>query len=719
MAMISFSIQRKLIAGYLVVAILVMAIGYISADRSQQVITTYIGENSVDIATEMLATIDKTIYHRVEELQIYSMNLEVRELVMESNQEFEKLEDIQGIIDGIDKEWISAPEGTITPFMQELMSNELAEELRQRTGYYEETYGYSVFPEAYVTNKYGVIIASTGRTSEYLQADEEWYQTAVAERGFWVSEVEYDESSDSYACDIVINLYDDKGDFAGILKAVLNIEDVISVLDQGMEPGEAHMEHLHAEHETMELRLLTKDGKVIYSTEKAPYEIFEDVPEELLSRLGTKEDKHYFIAIGDKPGEGDRLYSRAHSTGYMDYKGLGWILVIEHETTEIFAPVVELRNQVLILSFVLVAVTGLIGVLISRSVSHSIIGLRDATSEITKGNLYVRVKIESKDELGELGSAFNQMAEELEESRGKRIEYTKELEQEVQKRTSELVGKLTELERTRTAVLNMMEDLQETKNGLDVKVKDRTEELQKAYDQLKEADTVKDDFLAITSHELKTPLTSIIGLTQLIQEELADKMSDDEKEDVSVVLEEANRLKKLIDEILELARLDAGKKVFNMVELDIKKLSDEVKDDLKAFSEQKQIKIKLEQDGVPAVIGDHDSIKRLLYNLTNNAVKYSSGKGENVVVGAYQDKDKVVTYVKDAGIGIPDEAREKVFDRFYQVDSSKSRKYGGTGLGLAICKKIVEVHKGDIWLESKVGEGTTFYFSLPIFNEGR
>ena len=263
------------------------------------------------------------------------------------------------------------------------------------------------------------------------------------------------------------------------------------------------------------------------------------------------------------------------------------------------------------------------------------------------------------------------------------------------------------------------ERLKNAKEDLEKKVYERTKELTKAYDELREADKVKDDFLAITSHELKTPLTSILGLTQLIQAELADKMTQDEKEDVKIVLDEANRLKKLIDELLELARLDAGKQVFNMAELDLKKLADETAEELESYSAQFNVPIKVEAFDEPTVKGDYDSIKRLLINLVNNAIKYSSGRPGEVTVGARREGDTVVAYVRDKGIGIPDEAKGKVFTRFYQVDSSKSRKYGGTGLGLAICKKIAEAHGEKIWFESKLGEGSTFYFTLPIFNKGK
>ncbi|MBU0762520.1 MAG: PAS domain-containing sensor histidine kinase [Candidatus Altiarchaeota archaeon] len=278
-----------------------------------------------------------------------------------------------------------------------------------------------------------------------------------------------------------------------------------------------------------------------------------------------------------------------------------------------------------------------------------------------------------------------------------------------------IIRDITELKKNEQILVGLTNDLKKAKEELELKVEERTRELRKAYDDLRESDKVKDDFLAITSHELKTPLTAIIGLTQLVSEELADKMSDDEREDLRVVLEEANRLRKLIEEILELARLDAGKQVFNMVELDVRKLVDETLDELKPFSEQFNVSLKVESFNIPAVCGDYESVKRLLYNLVNNGIKYSLKINGVVVVGANLEGDNVIVCVRDNGIGIPDEAKQKIFDRFYQVDSSKSRKYGGTGLGLAICKKIVDSYHGRIWFDSEVGKGTAFYFSLPIF----
>ncbi len=186
-------IRQKLILAFISIALLVVIVGYISVNASQKSLQKTIGENSLLLARETLDKVDRNIYHRIEHMQAYSKDLMFRKAIVESNQEFEELDNIQEYIDKRDKEWVSAPKGKPTPFIQEVISNELLEELKMQIEFYEERHEHTIFPEVYVTNKYGVVIASTGRTSDYLQADEEWYQKAVAEKEFWVGKVEYDE----------------------------------------------------------------------------------------------------------------------------------------------------------------------------------------------------------------------------------------------------------------------------------------------------------------------------------------------------------------------------------------------------------------------------------------------------------------------------------------------------------------------------------------------
>jgi PAS domain S-box-containing protein len=421
-------IRPKLVWGFVAVALLVGVVGYISVNISQNALQEEIGKSSVMLAKETLDKIDREVYHKAGVLQAYSNDLILREQLIKSNQEFEKLSNIDDYIKQKDREWVSAPKGTITPLMEELINNDLARELKETIGFYKGEHNVRVFPEIYVTNRYGVVIAATGRTSDYLQADELWYQKATAEKALWVGDVEYDESSDTYASDIVINLHDDEGNFLGIIKAVLDIEEVINVIKEVEET---------AEYNTTQYRLLTKDGKLIYATED--FEFFEDVYHKLLSRFHQEKHSDYFIAEGDKPGEGDELYAHANSKGHGDYKGLGWILVIEHETEEIFAPVAQLRNRLVIISLVVTMLAVVLGFFISTSISGPIKKLRYATTEIGRGNLETRIKVKSNDEIGEFAASLSIMAGKLQESH-------KQLEEKVQERTAELSSANTKLE---------------------------------------------------------------------------------------------------------------------------------------------------------------------------------------------------------------------------------------------------------------------------------
>ncbi len=400
-------IYMKLILGFLAVTLLIGVVGYISIDTSQRALEESIGESSVLLAGEIMNKLDGCIHMRIEEFQFYSQLPGVRDVVIESNQEFERLEDIQDYVDKKDREWVSTPEGTITPFVQGLMNNTLSNALRGRMRFYRERYDHEVFSEAFITNKYGANVIQTGKTFDYYQADEEWWQKAKND-GLYVADVEYDRSAGVYSTDICIRIDDENGNFLGVMKVVLNIEGVINTLKK-FELGESveHEAHRHGGYGTLEFKLLTKEGNVIYSTEE--FEFLEDVSGELLSHF-EKEGEHvpYFIGRGDISGEGDELFAHAHSEGYGSYKGLGWILVVEHETEEIFAPVTEMRSRILILLSILLTLAILFSTLTARSISNPIKKLTETAENISRGNLKVEVEgKERDDEVGALARAFD------------------------------------------------------------------------------------------------------------------------------------------------------------------------------------------------------------------------------------------------------------------------------------------------------------------------
>lgn len=226
--------------------------------------------------------------------------------------------------------------------------------------------------------------------------------------------------------------------------------------------------------------------------------------------------------------------------------------------------------------------------------------------------------------------------------------------------------------------------------------------------QEQEVSRLKDEFVSLVSHELRTPLASVLGFSELmLTRQLSEAKS---RMYVEIIYKEAQRLSTLINDFLDIQRMEAGRQVYNFTDLDLRPLFRRV---LEIFS-QHQAKIRLElAPTLPPVHADTDRILQTLTNLVSNAIKYSPGN-INVQISARLNANNMVEIaVKDSGLGIPREAQAQLFSKFYRVDNSDRREIGGTGLGLAICREIVEAHGGKIWLESELGAGSTFYFTLP------
>jgi two-component system phosphate regulon sensor histidine kinase PhoR len=230
--------------------------------------------------------------------------------------------------------------------------------------------------------------------------------------------------------------------------------------------------------------------------------------------------------------------------------------------------------------------------------------------------------------------------------------------------------------------------------------------------ELRRLERVRRDFVANVSHEFKTPLTAIQGFAEtLLSGALDDKAN--RKHFVEIIREHARRLARLTDDLLKLSRIEAGR-----LELEIRPIRVEALVSgcvetarLNAKSRGLQIVVDLQQNA-PAVRGDGAQLGEVLQNLLDNALQYTPSGGQ-IEVKARANGHNIVFTVTDTGIGIPESDLERIFERFYRVDAARSREAGGTGLGLAIARHIVDAHGGRIWVESAVGQGSRFHFSIP------
>jgi signal transduction histidine kinase len=230
-----------------------------------------------------------------------------------------------------------------------------------------------------------------------------------------------------------------------------------------------------------------------------------------------------------------------------------------------------------------------------------------------------------------------------------------------------------------------------------------------------EADKAKSEFISTVSHELRTPLTAIKGALGLMQAGVFDRSPERLPAIVSMAFKNTDRLHHLIDDILDIERLNVGKMNFQMGSVDVSLLLEEAALSIESYGSQYGVTFVYSgADELLYVNGDHHRLIQVMSNLLSNAAKFSHRDGQ-VDVSLARHNGSIRVSVQDYGRGIPESARASIFDDFTQVDSSDQRNKGGSGLGLGIAKKIVEAHGGQINFISEVDKGTTFYFDLPEF----
>lgn len=229
--------------------------------------------------------------------------------------------------------------------------------------------------------------------------------------------------------------------------------------------------------------------------------------------------------------------------------------------------------------------------------------------------------------------------------------------------------------------------------------------------RIKQLENTRREFVANVSHELRTPLTLIKGFVETLIDGAKDDPAVAERF-LQMIDKHTDRLTFLIEDLLTISRLESGQVVLNLQRMPLRPLVERVFDDLQSRADERGVEFRNEVPGDIEAMADTDRLQQVLFNLIDNAIKYGRIDGMVIVGARIRPDGQVEAWVKDNGPGIPPDSVDRVFERFYRVDKARSREQGGTGLGLAIVKHIVQSHKGEVWVDSTLGQGCTFYFTL-------
>ena len=348
----------------------------------------------------------------------------------------------------------------------------------------------------------------------------------------------------------------------------------------------------------------------------------------------------------------------------------------------------DVLNWAIYLSLISLAMGLVLASFLARRISQPILSLVKGAEEIRRGQYGYQLDLERNDELGLLADSFNRMSDRLRVTVDSLAHLNRNLETEVDRRTDALTTLAGQLEQQNL-------------------------ELQQQRDQLEEGNRLKSEFLANVSHELRTPLNAVLGYTELLDDGVYGPVSEKQHQTLKSVAENAANLLQLINEILDLSKVEAGKMTIRWSEVNIPEIVKDIVTSCEPLVRNKSFDVRFKcEEGLSLITTDSVKIRQILINLLSNAIKFTNEGGVYVTARPSDDGGAEIE-VRDTGIGIAEENLQFIFSEFRQLDGSSTRKQGGTGLGLAISKKLALLIGGEIHVESEPGQGSRFTLHLP------
>jgi len=751
-------IQHKLFTAFAITLVIVVVGSLVTLQTSQNSLRKSITHNQVIHTRQIMDEIDREMYNHIEQIRDYGSDILLREALRTSNLAMETMPDKEAWIEQKDREWVAVPKGGLSPFMLARINNPLAIELQEKKKFNTKKWlKEPIYPEMFVTNKFGGIVAATNRTSDYLQADEEWYQKGLLQN-VWVGDLSYDESSDSFACAVVVKVFDDDNKFSGIIKAVLNIETIHSFVDNLVKQLSGDSNYGYNNH--AQVKLLTRNYRLIHANRPGPTDKENEVvsgKDFIKKNMQEGGSIGSFSLAGNLPGDSDKLITYARSLGYRDYPGLGWITLIEHDANQLFQLATTLRRNLLAVIGLVSLVALLLTIYFSRLFAGLVGRVDQAHFELNQIFQIAAdgIRIIDKDfNLIRVNDTFLKMAKiEKNKWQGKKcyevfhgpqchtpectlsriLDGEENIEMEVVKECQDgtrrdCIVTAKPYFDSEEKLIGMIEDYRDI--GDRIRMELEKEQMQSfVYQQEKLASVGQ--LAAGVAHEINNPIgfiTSNLGSLSNYSEKLLEYIDAASK---GLGTEELQQLRKklkidfIAQDIMDLIResKEGTERVREIVqnlknfsrseEVDRKEanINECLENTIKVIWNELKYKAKvIKQYGeLPSIICFPQQLNQVFMNFLVNAAQAIEKQGE-ITIKTWLDGTNIMVAISDTGSGIPEENVTRLFEPFFTTKEVGK----GTGLGLSIAHDIITNHNGEIRVESKLGKGTTFTVVLPV-----
>lgn len=495
------------------------------------------------------------------------------------------------------------------------------------------------------------------------------------------------ESLNQYVIHFAAPLYNENKEIEGVVvtrQAINKINDIfreISLLDEQITSPNSGV---------LKLDLISDNGTLIYSNHDRK-SILQIMPgfQEMISNYGQQNNMSMLnpAAAETRINDDEIIVSVPEGKGYLDYTGSGWFLLLRENTDIVFENLQKTVDQFLVVSGIILVISIILILFIARSISLPLSKLMGQVTEIGKGNYDSKIDIKSSDEVGELASNFESMRQSVNL-------VNQNLNNRVMERTAEL-----------------------EKSNEELRLND--EYLEKINEELVSADKAKEEFMSMVSHELKTPLVPARGYVELLlRQKKTGELNEKQKKYANIVYRNIIKLEVLVNDVLDGYKIEMGKFKIQKNLVNVMDLMSSVVSDMSSLIMDKQVAFKIDsklREGA-TIMCDQRRVEQVFANLIKNSIDFVPASNGKITIGAelIQNETMVQFSVEDNGPGIPADKMNKLFQKFYQVDTSLIRKHGGSGLGLAISKGIIEAHGGRIWIDKEYNQGAAFRFTIPF-----